>query len=529
MKKSLLLPILLSISLLTGCNKTTPEEPKKVFPDEINELLTQVSENFNFTITSEGGYDTRILEIYNKSDFYYTKQSRTRFYQNGVFYIEDQGTQDFILNSAGEVEVTFYEGPGKTDTSIEYTYDPNYYSDSAFSRIKLSDFLDSDFSSFKKSGDVYKSKDEKVNLMLAALTNAYCFNWEKDNKVDYYFDAKKSETTFEVIGESLIFTFDPYLKPIWSGGDDWDDPTLTISFIGSTSRNAVNSYKTNHNPITKRTSFIDDTESFTKAFGNISVPFVDKSHGNLLSVNEYYDDYDLQIFDPSCQANILENYEEELDGSQIWIYDKERSDAAYEIYNATTLVYVAKSEITNDHGTKQIVDVYFYLCYVDPELLSGSDLAIRPNGFFVGEIFRDINNEAIVGRDAIMEYIQDNNATGFISHIPSFNSMSYSLMDYSANSAIYEAFIAQGRELIIYYELTIGYNNESDLTQFVNQLKESLVQNDNYELDSSATGNSISASKIIPDECFEIACNVLASVERGVYKINIIVTIPLIF
>ena len=528
------LGLLFSSLGVVGCNKTVPHEELKEFFQTLNES------NYNFTFSSQNeGNTVRELQVYSKDAYLLGTGLRGKISSRyGIFYVNEQGTQDYHLDSSGNVVIDFYEGPGRVENIPEtFANDLQYGSDSGFSHVPLSKALALDASKFtfekESNGElVFLSKDREINRDITFLSNAYYANWDRETREDYYLDFNKCETRAYLSGDIVTFELTcVFQKSFTSAPKNYDDkPYFTISNIGNTSNKKIADYLANPSPLSPKTAYYSDEVKYEETFGDANLPFAGDKHGSLLSVSENYRIYSVDIFDSSANEDISSWFVNQFENTD-WIYSKDDSDSAKETFSyhdADIKTYV--KEVTIDqNGQFAQFKVYFTFVYVPKAMLDEFDKLLRPNGFFYGELYRLTDNEAVYGYDNVKAVLDNNALTEYIPIFPNYDGFNYSIS--SLASYFDEVILDNGFMIVSYYIVTItGFTSEK-LQEFINEWKTEILKNSAFQdVDDSSEPFTLAVGGTFDEgDGLLIGQNILGQLETKdnstqSYKISIITT-----
>ena len=432
-----------------------PKDPEYTDPSELGKLealFNALSTGYNFTLDSHNEADVyRTLNVFNKYCFYYSYHSFTKQGEHGMFYVEGQSTQDFHIEN-NQVVVDFHEGPGKVELVENFAHD-DYGSE--FAHIPMSELLGIDWTHFYKvDEDNYYTQDKAINRVFNYYTNEYLANWKDDyGGEDYYVNFDKSKTSFKFNNDgSVSITFLPkYQKNVsFSSNGSF----LTISNIGATENPTISAYLANPNPITKRENYGFNEQDYLATFGNVSIPFSSKFSG-YMSPYEDYKNAAITVYDMCYENGILEDIQSNLPDN--WEYDEEESNYWTKEMGHTTYSYHSLSTISREVEGQTIeneVDVYYSIAMV-PAGTDEVERTLRPNGFFVGQVYRKLGEEAITDYDEIVAYLENNTNMDYLPDITRVQPYSPVLRDYTEKDVIKQSFIAQGFYLYNYLELRV--------------------------------------------------------------------------
>lgn len=432
----------------------------------LKELFEQLASGYNFTLESVNEATTRRkIEVFDKYNYYYSYQTRTSYGASGLFYIEGQGVQDYELKD-GEVNVLFHEGIGKVDVVEVFAHD-DY--GSQFAHIPMSSFLSVDYKKFHKDGDSYVSTDKDINRVFVYYTNNYFANWEKGNE-DAYIDFSKSTTTITIQQNKVLVNFLPEVRNV--GFDYTEDGSfLTISKIGSTSNSVIENYVSNPGPLVKKTGYGFDENKYQATFGTAVIPFTSK-YSAYLDVLEYYSDKAINIFDIEFEDGIVEDIISNLSSDwEIAAEDAEywTSEYGFDVHAYHTVAQV--KEIVEDVEVTNDIEVYF-LFGISPVELEDTEAGkiLRPNGYFVGQIYCKAGEEVIEGSAAINEFFVGRGIDDLVPDFNRYRSLSLTMRDYSENPIIQASFEMQGIYLFGYYQITfngVTSSNVATVTEYL--------------------------------------------------------------
>ena len=481
--RNLTIAVLITLFGVTACNQKGSKSAAPIHyadPSELSKLenlFTNLSTSYNFTLNSVNESNiNRTLNVFDKYSFYYTYINKTSRGEKGLFYIEDQGVQDFIVKD-NNVNILFYEGPGKVEVVENYAHD-DY--GGQFSHLAMSSLLNVDWTHFYKIDEnTYYTDDKDINRVFCLFSNCYYANWNdpiggEESSLSY--KGSKTTFTFKENGDVDIL-FNPKMKAL--NQEDYDSyyggSKLYIKNIGSTANEAISNYMEHPNPITKKDNYGFNLVNYYSTFGDVSIPFSNKLSG-YLSLNEDYSQAAVTVYDTNPDVTVIDDIKNNLTSN--WIYDEEESNywtnqmghKVYSYHSESTLTtYVQGSPVENQ------IEVY-YSFGISPydNHTTIIDQTLRPNGFFVGQIYRRLGEEAITNYDDIVKYFTE---IDVISYLPNFEKLkSYDLVlrDYSDNALLQEAFNEQGYYLYGYYDLTIENVTASKLYGLARNIRDDL-------------------------------------------------------
>lgn len=440
-----------------GGNNPNPPDPGPEYTDpgeltRLQTLFNTLSSEYNFTFVSRNEANVlRTLNVFDKYCFYYSYQSTTKRGEYGMFFVEGQSTQDFHLDG-DQVVVDFHEGPGKVELVENYMHDD--YGDT-FAHLPMSSLLGVDWTHFYKvDDDNYYTQDKTINRVFNYFTNEYYANWNDEyGGEEAYVNFSKSKTSFKFNEDgSVSITFLPKCKS--SIGYSYNGSTLTISNIGSTSNQAISDYLAHPNPIVKKENYGFNEQEYLNKFGNVSIPFSDKFSG-YISMVENYKSAAITVYDMCYEDGILEDIQNNLPNN--WSYDAQESQALANEVGHTVYSYHSTSTITQvieEQTVENEVDVYYSIALVSPSNKE-PDKTLMPRGFFVGQIYRKLGEEAITGYEAISAYLNQVSNLDYLPDISRTEPYNPVLRDYTENTAIKQAFAAQGYYLYTYLQLDV--------------------------------------------------------------------------
>ena len=495
MKTKKLLPILLPLFVFGtfGCNKSQetvePPEPRFVDADlqEYFDCLTNSNYNFTFESLNEGG---RYRKLYSFSpDAFYIQRGRVSNGQlgltnkYGMFYIEGQGTQDYIVDSKDNVIIEFYEGPGRlTNLTDTFSCDLEYGVDNYFSHVRVSSFLNIDLSRFTKTSKEgeplsYSTQNHQINEMVAFLSNAWYSNWDRETPSDYYLDFDTSTTNVTIENDKLIFEFVSCFKKNIMGlpNDNYYKSYFTVSEPGTTHESVIENYIANPTPITRKTEYFSNMTGFRNTFGEVTIPFAGDKHGQLLSVTESYSSYTANIFDSTASSDIATWFKTELvKPAYGWNYDEAQSTAAAGRfpYSSEVSAYSKNVSIVENGETSEF-KVYFTFTFVPASMLDEGDKALRPNGFFYAEIYRLTDEEAIVGYSNIKDALEAVGSDAYYPLFENIDSYHYSMLNLLGVLQGFE--VGEDYELVVLYQITITGFTHDNLKTFLNNWKAKIL------------------------------------------------------
>lgn len=462
--------ILGGLSLLGGlisCKSNTdkghnppPPDPGPTYTDpseltRLKDLFDGLNTGYNFTLESLNERNARRkLEVFSEYCFYYSYSNTSHTGEGGMFYIENQSTQDFHLED-GQVVIDFHEGPGKVNLVENYAHDD--YGDT-FAHIPMSELLAVDWTHFfKTDDDNYYTQDKKINRVFNYYTNQNMANWNDSyGGEEYYIDFRKSTTSIKFNEDDTIsVTFLPYYKK--NVGFTSDGSFLTISKVNNTVNVAISEYLANPTPITKKENYGFNEVDYQATFGNVSIPFSDKFSGYISKV-ESYKNAAITVYDMCYEDGILEDIQSNIPNN--WVYDQQESQyqasqkghPVYSYHSTSTI-----SQVIDEQTVENEIDVYYSIALV-PASNKEPDKTLMPRGFFVGQIYRKLGEEAITDYDAIEAYLDQAFDMSYLPKIERVKSYNCVLRDYTESFSA--AFLAQGRYLWSYVQLKIeGVNN----------------------------------------------------------------------
>ena len=430
-------------------------EPEYTDPEELiklEDLFSNMSNEYNFTLCSENeGQTIRTLNVFDKYCYYYAYQTVTKGGEHGMFYVENQSTQDFHIED-NQIVIDFHEGPGKVELVENFAHD-DYGSE--FAHIPMSELLNVNWTHFYKVDENnYYTQDKKINRVFNYYTNQYLANWKDDyGGEEYYVNFSKSKTTITFNEDGSVFvTFLPKYKS--SVGFSSEGSFLTISNIGTTSNQTISDYLANPTPITKKEGYGFNEQDYQATFGNVSIPFSNKFSGYFSAVEDYKNAA-ITVYDMCFEQGLLEDIQDNLPDN--WEYDAQESLTLTQRMGHSVYSYHSLSTLTQEvegQTVENTVDVYYSLAQV-PASGSVVDLTLRPNGFFVGEIYRKLGEEAITDFDEIETYLDNNTNIDYLPDLTRAKPYSCILRDYTENESIRQTFVAQGFYLYTYLVLRI--------------------------------------------------------------------------
>ena len=483
LKSLILLPLIIGIASC-GNSDGDPSTTVKDFFENLN------NSNYNFTFTSKNEVNSvRTLEVYNDSAFLFNSKKESgsaskQIRNDGMFYIENQGVQDYELDSNGDVVVTFIEGPGKVNVPLSFAHDPNYHSDSQFSHIPLQRVLDFDYTKFlEKDGKIY-SKDRDIIEAISLLSNSYFANWDDPNDggegTDYLLDFDKCSVDVSLNNGEMKFELIEAYTPVVGDMGVTYTSLFTIKDVGTTSNTKILDYMSNPTPLTKKSAYTEDLEGFAKAFGDVNIPFVEDEFSNLLSIIEDFDNAYMTVFDSNPNEDVLNAFIGEIEQDDKWVYDPDYSKIAQEssYYNKVP-VYVYNQETTYD---EQSFNVQLSVTYVSPSDLDDEDKVLRPNGFFYMNVYQFDLDSQIVGYEKIKDKFD---SIGYLELFPMFSkvdSFTYQLIDMSEYIDVVD--MENGLPIDSFYVLYISGFKSSQIDSFLSSWKEEVFATNKYiELD----------------------------------------------
>ena len=477
----------LSVALLLGVVSCNEKKPAKKYanPEElerIHQLFTSMQEEYNFTLSSSNDFNVRrTLSVYDQYCFYYSFINYSSSGSRGMFYVENQGTQDFHIEN-DQVVVDFHEGPGKVELVENFAHSDD---DSEFAHLPMSQFLNIDWTHFYKiDDDTYYTKDRAINRVFCYYTNEHLSNWNDiyggNNEERYIsFSKSKSTLTFESDGTVTIF-FEPY--QVMDVGFECEGATLTISNIGETTNETISNYRENPDPISKKEGYGFNSNRYRATLGNVEIPFSDKYSG-YISIIEDYNNAVITVYDMSYEDGIVTDIVSQL-GSN-WTYDEEDSAYWTEQKHHEVKTYKSNSTIT-EYIQGQYVDnvVEVYISFgVSPVSLEPTqvDKTLRPQGFFVMEIYRKLGQEAVTDVNEIITYLDTYVGEEYLFDLTRLRSYQYLVMrDYTENPTIIHAFEEQGIYLFNYIELRVENLSENHAKSFARSVQNDLSQKECY-------------------------------------------------
>lgn len=487
--------LLLSAGIIS-CN-TNNKSSKKAYTDpekleRLKDLFESMSTNYNFTLRSSNeGETTRTLSVYDRYCYYYTYQTRVRRGEHGMFYVEGQSTQDYHIDN-NQVVIDFHEGPGKVELVENFAHD-DYGNE--FAHIPMSELLNVDWTHFYKVDENnYYTQDRKINRVFNYYTNEYLANWNDEyGGEEYYVDFSKSKTsfTFEADG-SVSITFLPKYKS--NVGFTSDGSFLTISKIGTTSNSIISDYLANPTPISKKEGYGFNTQDYQATFGDVSIPFSSKFSGYISPIEDYKNAA-ITVYDMCYEDGLLNDIRNNLPDN--WEYDENESVVLSNMMGHDVYSYHSLSTITQEvegQTVENTVDVYYSIAEV-PASGSQVDLTLRPKGFFVGEIYRKLGEEAITEFDDIEAYLENNTNTDYLPDISRAEPYSCILRDYSENETIRQSFASQNYYLDNYLVLRVEGISSNGAINLARNFRDDLnklecyssvsLDSSTYELDAS--------------------------------------------
>ena len=461
----LLLSVITLSGALFGCDKSSggsnppaptpgPEYPDPSELGKLESLFSSLTNEYNFTLHSHNEGDTdRVLNVYSKYAYYYSYSSYSHQGDYGRFYVEGQGAQDFHIENE-QVVIDFHEGPGKINM-VEYFAHDDYGDE--FVHIPMSELLEVDWTHFFKSDEnTFYTNDKKINRVFNYYTNEFYANWNDDyGGEEWYITFSKSKTVITFNNDDTVtVTFIPsYTKRVPSGATRTGS-VLTISNIGTTSNQIISDYLANPQTFEKRESYDFNEVDYAATFGDVSIPFSSK-FSPYISPIESYKNAAITVYDMCYETGLLADIQANLPAN--WAYDEKESNAltrqmghlVYSYHATSTVISIVEGqEVENE------VDVYYSIAEV-PASGSTADRTLRPNGFFVGEIYRKLGTEAITDYDDIVSYLDTNTDLNYLPDISRIQPYSNVLRDYTEEETIREAFEAQDLYLYNYLVLKI--------------------------------------------------------------------------
>ena len=421
-KKLLLLPV---ISLLVGCGDSPVVPPEQSLKEYIESL-----KDYNFTFSSlNASKRMRVLEVYSKDSFLLRRGTYSTSFRQlsnfGMFYIEDQGVQDYHLDASNDVVVDFIEGVGQINVPGSFAYDAGYHTDSAFSHLPVETVFDFDADKFTKDGKEYITHDRDIIEAISLLSNSYYSNWEDVSEggkpTDYYLDFSKCTVVATLEGNTLTFELQEDYQD-WLA-QELDGRTYSsyfvISNVNNTHNDKIESYMANPTPLVKKTAYTTDLEGFQNAFGDATIPFLSDKYSNVLSITEDFEtDYYMNIFDSNPGEGILEELLGLMDNDEYWVYDAFSSkQAKKQQYYSDADTYAYTRTVTID---EEEIHLQFVFTYVNKSLLDDIDKELRPNGFFYASLYRYELSDETIGYDNINAKFNKN---GFNNMIPMFDNV----------------------------------------------------------------------------------------------------------
>lgn len=528
--KSLILPILLAAFAVsfTSCNNQSA--PARFVDTDLKDYFDCLKDsNYNFTFESlnEGGHYRKLYSL--SPDAFYIKRGRTyqgQLYitsQYGMFYIEGQGTQDYIVDKDDNVVVEFFEGPGRlTNLTESFSSDMEYGTENYFSHVRISSFLNMDLSEFSKTSKegeplMYSTQNHQINEMMSYLSNAWYANWDIDTPSDYYLDLDKCTTYAKIEDDKLVFEFVSCFQKNIQGlpEDNVYKSTFTVSDPGTTHESIVENYIAHPATIERKTKYFSDMNAFNRTFGEVTIPFAGDKHGQLLSITESYGSYYVNIFDSTASSDIASWFKTELVKPEYnWNYDEDQSAAAAERFPYSSEVSAYSKNVTIvEGGETSEFKVYFTFTFVPASMLDEGDRALRPEGFFYAEIYRLIDDEAIVGYDNIKEALQNTGSDSYYPLFENVESYHYSMLNLIDVASGVE--IEEGMELVVFYQITITGFTHENLETFINNWKTEILKMTEYQdVDESGEDFSLACSAIFTESDITFSTSIIGSLEN---------------
>lgn len=477
----------LSVAFLLGvvsCNEKK-QANKYANPEElerIHELFSLMKDEYNFTLNSINDFNIkRTLSVYDKYCFYYSFINYSSSGSRGMFYIENQGTQDFHIDR-DQVVVDFHEGPGKVELVENFAHSDD---DSEFAHLPMSQLLNIDWTHFYKTDEnTYWTKDKAINRVFCYYANEQLSNWNdiyggNDEERYISFSKSKSTLTFNEDGTVTIF-FEPY--QVRDVGFECDGATLIISDIGETTNEIISNYREHPDPVNKKENYGFNSSKYSSTLGNVVIPFSDKYSG-YISMIEDYNNAVITIYDMSYEDGIVTDIVSNL--GENWTYDEEDSAYWTEQKQHEVKTYKAESTITEysqGHYVDTTVEVYISFG-ISPVSLEPTvvDRTLRPRGFFVMEIYRKLGQEAVTDVDEIVEYLETYVGEEYLFDLVRLRSYQYLVMrDLTENPTIIDAFEEQDIYLFNYIELRVENLPENRAKSFASNVKSDLLERECY-------------------------------------------------
>ena len=482
--------LLISVISLTGglfgCDKgenkkPNPPDPHYTDPSELGKLeslFTSLSTGYNFTLNSynEGGTN-RVLKVFSEYAYYYSYSSYSHRGDYGRFYVEGQGAQDFHLED-DQVVIDFHEGPGKINMVDYFAHDD--YGDE-FAHLPMSDLLGIDWTHFYKVDENnYYTTDKNINRIFNYFSNEYYANWKDDyGGEEWYVNFTKSKTTIEFDDDRVNITFLPSYTRRVPAGATTDGSLLSIYNIGTTSNEAISSYLANPQVFEKKESYGFNAVDYAATFGDVTIPFSSK-FSPYISPVESYKNAAITVYDMSYESGLLADIQANLPTN--WAYDEKESQYLTKQMGHTVYSYHASSTITSIVEEQEIqdeVDVYYSIAEV-PASGTAIDRTLRPNGFFVGEIYRKLSSEAITDYEAIVNYLDENSNLDYLPRIERLQPYSIVLRDYTEEPTLQDAFAAQGLYLYKYLVLKVEGLSSSGAINLSRNFKDDIKNKECY-------------------------------------------------
>ena len=487
--------LLLSVVALSGgilsCSKDdgkksggpdTPSGPEYADPTELvklENLFSSLSTNYNFTLESHNEGDTiRTINVFSQYAYYYSYSSYSHRGQYGRFYVEGQGVQDFELQD-DNVVIKFHEGPGQINV-VEYFAHDDYGDE--FAHIAMSNFLNVDWTHFyKEDEDNYYTDDKNINRVFNYYSNEYFANWNDSyGGEQYYVNFSKSKTKFKFNSDgSVTVTFVPKYTNKVPAGQVATGSTLTISDIGTTTNTVISEYLSNPPTYEKKSGYEFNAVDYAATFGNVSIPFSNK-FSPYISPVESYKNAAITVYDMCYESGLLQDIQANLPAN--WAYDATESQTLTNRMGHTVYSYHALSTITSEIEGQTVeneVDVYYSIAEV-PVSKDPIESTLRPTGFFVGEIYRKLGEEAITDYDKIVSYLGNSTNLDYLPRIERIEPYSNVLRDYTENESIRAAFDAQGLYLYNYLVLTVEGISSSGAINLARNFRDDIQNKECY-------------------------------------------------
>ena len=498
MKAKKLFVLIGSLSLLGGVVSCTSNKsssgPNYAKPEELvllQTLFEDMNEGYNFTLESTNERNAhRVLNVYNPYCFYYSYRYSSAMDDYGMFYVEGQGTQDFHIENENVI-IDFHEGPGKVNLVENFAY--SHTGDIEFSRVPMSELLSTNWKHFFKANDsTFYTSDRHVNRIFSYFSNQMMINaaYEYGGE-EYYIDFSKSKTTITINddGDANII-FEPFYKD--TVPFEPEASYLNIYDVGRTENEIISDYLAHPNPISKKSGYEFNTGDYEATFGDVSIPFSSKFSG-YISKYEDYRNAAISVYDMSYEDGVLEDVRNNL--SENWEYDADESDFLTKKMQHPVYSYHSLSTITQqmeDQTVENVVDVYYSVALV-PVNSDPVERTLRPRGFFVGEIYRKLGEEAITEFDDIKTYLENNSNMDYLPNIERLRPYNCVLRDYTENEAIQQGFISQGYYLFNYLVLRI---------------------------EGTSSGAAINLAKNFRDDLNKLSCYESVTLDNETYDLN---------